>query len=406
MPKWAQSTWANLRRSDRAFVTDRALKAERSVIATMKAGIGAGRALAHEENVAAHLSGTFLTEGQQEAVQTVLLARDRIVGVQGRAGTGKTTMLREVRELAGERPIVGLAPSAAAARVLQRETDIHARTLQWFLTRCQAVDENGAASNDLGKLFGGSVLVLDEASMVSTDQMRSLMRIADKLEVARLVLVGDTAFNSEMGNCSFSEKRDAERGFRDSPLRLNADLRETERWDGDAIRARAARLADLAVDIWRRPVLTDRVLASYETPRADAGRYTIKHHPHLWPGAPMHDLFEAVRQAILALGPQVREEFRRHYVAYKTHTNFVDVVPQKRRLLLTLNKRFDELGDPRGLAADITNLGRWGNGDAQVELDNERQIPYAMELVRQAFARRQPGGAADNLSVRAVTVRS
>ena len=59
----------------------------------------------------------------------------------------------------------------------------------------------------------------------------------------------------------------------------------------------------------------------------------------------MHDLFEAVRQAILALGPQVREEFRTHYVAYKTQTNFVDVVPQKRRLLLSLNMRFDELGD-------------------------------------------------------------
>ena len=203
-----------------------------------------------------------------------------------------------------------------------------------------------------------------------------------------------TAFNSEMGNCSFREKRDAERGFRNSPLRLNADLRQAERWDGDAIRARAARLADLAVDIWRRPVLTDRVLASYETPRA--GGYAIEHHPHLRPGAPMHDLFEAVRQSILALGPQVREEFRRHYVAYKTQTNFVDVVPQKRRLLLTLNMRFDELGDPRGLAADITNLGRWGNGDVQVELDNERQIPYAMELVGQAFGRKQPGGAADN----------
>ena len=201
-----------------------------------------------------------------------------------------------------------------------------------------------------------------------------------------------TAFNSEMGNCSFSEKRDAERGFRDSPLRLNADLRETERWDGDAIRARGARLADRAVEIWRRPVLTDRVLASYKTPRAGTGRYTIEHHPHLRPGAPMHDLFEAVRQAILALGPQVREEFRRHYVAYKTHTNFVDVVPQKRRLLLSLNMRFDELGDPRGLAADITNLGRWGNGDVQVELDNERQITCAMELVRQAFAGKQPGG--------------
>ena len=148
-----------------------------------------------------------------------------------------------------------------------------------------------------------------------------------------------------MGNRSFREKRGAEQGFRNSPLRLNADLRQTERWDETAIRARGARLADLAVDIWRRPVLTDRVLTSYETPRADAGRYTIEHHPHLRPGAPMHDLFEAVRQAILALGPQVREEFRRHYVAYKTQTNFVDVVPQKRRLLLSLNMRFDEFGD-------------------------------------------------------------
>ena len=80
--------------------------------------------------------------------------------------------------------------------------------------------------------------------------------------------------------------------------------------------------------------------------------------------------------------------------AYKTQTNFVDLVPQKRRLLLSLNMRFDELGDPRGLAADITNLGRWGNGDVQVELDNERQITCAMELVRQAFAAKQPGRAA------------
>ena len=118
-----------------------------------------------------------------------------------------------------------------------------------------------------------------------------------------------------MGNASFREKRDAERGFRDSPLRLNADLRETERSDEDAIRARGERLADVAVEIWRRPVLPDRVLASYKAPDTEAGGYTIEHHPHLRPGAPMHDLFEAVRQEILALGPRVREEVRRHYVS-------------------------------------------------------------------------------------------
>ena len=68
----------------------------------------------------------------------------------------------------------------------------------------------------------------------------------------------------------------------------------------------------------------------------------------------MHDLFEAVRQEILGLAPEVREEFTRHYVAYKTRTNFTDVVPQKRRLLLTLNMRFDDISDPRGLATDCS----------------------------------------------------
>ena len=58
--------------------------------------------------------------------------------------------------------------------------------------------------------------------------------------------------------------------------------------------------------------------------------------------------------------PEVREEVRRHYVAYKRRTNFVDAVPQKHRLLARLNMRFGETDDPRGFAADITNLGLWG----------------------------------------------
>ena len=183
---------ARQRDPDRSFVTDRTLKAERSVIAAMKAGLGEGEALADGEEVAAHLAGAGLTAGQEEAVRTVLLSGDRIVGVQGRAGTGKTTMLRHIRELAGDRRVVGLAPSAAVARVLGRETGIHARTLQWFLTRCQSAGRDGRAGDQVKELFGGSVVVLDESSMVSTDQMGSLMRIADRLGVARLVLVGDT----------------------------------------------------------------------------------------------------------------------------------------------------------------------------------------------------------------------
>ena len=68
---------------------------------------------------------------------------------------------------------------------------IHARTLQWFLTRCQSVGLKGEALGKLKESFADAVLVLDEASMVSTDQMRELLRAAKGLDVARVVLVGD-----------------------------------------------------------------------------------------------------------------------------------------------------------------------------------------------------------------------
>ncbi|MCY3981725.1 MAG: hypothetical protein OXF51_08175, partial [Alphaproteobacteria bacterium] len=75
---------ATLRRGDRSFVTDHALKAECAVIAMMKAGIGEGAALARESAVATHLADAGLTEGQADAVRRILLTPDRIVGVQGR----------------------------------------------------------------------------------------------------------------------------------------------------------------------------------------------------------------------------------------------------------------------------------------------------------------------------------
>ena len=55
------------------------------------------------------------------------------------------------------------------------------------------------------------------------------------------------------------------------------------------------------------------------------------------------------------------------------------------RLRLSLNLRFHELHDPRGLARDVTNLGRWGNGDAEITLSKEEEFPFVIGLARQAF---------------------
>ena len=180
---------ANMR-GGRSFVTDGALRSEREILARMRDGMGMAKALAPEERVSERLGQTVLTEGQKEAVRTILLSRDRIVAVQGAAGTGKTTMLSEALGLLGERPAILLAPSAAAARVLARETGARARTLQWFLTRYGDLG-NAAKTASARREREGSVLVLDESSMVSTAQMELLMRISERLRIERLVLVGD-----------------------------------------------------------------------------------------------------------------------------------------------------------------------------------------------------------------------
>ena len=186
---------ATLRGADRAFVTDRALRAERGNIAWMREGAGAGAPAADGAAVERELAAGPLTEGQREAVRTILLTRDRVVGVQGHAGTGKTVMLRETARLAGERKVVGLAPSMAAVRALEREAGIPARTLQWFLARHRDIGDRIAGPERLAEArlaFGGAVLAVDEASMVSSAQMRQLMRISERIGIARLALVGDT----------------------------------------------------------------------------------------------------------------------------------------------------------------------------------------------------------------------
>jgi predicted transport protein len=75
------------------------------------------------------------------------------------------------------------------------------------------------------------------------------------------------------------------------------------------------------------------------------------------------------------------------YIAYKAETNFVDVVPLKSRLNLSLNVPLGGLVDPRGLAEDVSKLGRWGNGDYQVGLDESTDFDYVLGLVRQSFER-------------------
>ena len=181
-------------RLDAAYTTRRALAAESAILAQVRAGVGAGTPLAEAGRVAAHLAKAGLTAGQRAAAELLLLASHRIVGVQGHAGTGKTVLLRAVAALAAGRPVLALAPSAAATRILGAETGLPARTLAWFLTRYREVGTGTASPDELAaarEALAGALVIVDEASMVGNAAMRLLLGITDRADVARVALVGD-----------------------------------------------------------------------------------------------------------------------------------------------------------------------------------------------------------------------
>lgn len=210
-----------------------------------------------------------------------------------------------------------------------------------------------------------------------------------------------TGYNSEYRDFPFAYKRDQATdkdgnpiGFAHSPLKLNLGLGKVATWNEDAIKARADRLALEAAKVWSAPHLPPDVFDAYRPAAVKAGQqYSIDDHPFLASGL-MRELFDLFREAVVALDPCVSEEFLKLYVAYKAETNFVDVVPQAKRLRLAINMPFHEIDDPKGICLDVTNLGRWGNGDVEVGLATKEDLPYVMGLVRQSFDR-QMGGPQD-----------
>jgi predicted transport protein len=193
-----------------------------------------------------------------------------------------------------------------------------------------------------------------------------------------------TGYNSELSDRPFAKKKNMPGGFDDSPIRLNANLRNVDQWNENEIVNRAVFLAEKAKTIWEAPHLSDEVLDKYRKVKDRAGaEYSLEIHDHLT--GEMLDLFNTLRRRILNIDSSVREEIKKLYIAYKSSTNFVDIIPQKTKLKLSLNIEFSEIVDERAWCKDVAGLGRWGNGDVEVSIDAASDLDYSMDLILQAF---------------------
>jgi conjugative relaxase-like TrwC/TraI family protein len=162
----------DLVKTERGFSTRQILATELDLIQTVNAGCDAVAPLHPGYQPAA-----WLGEDQQRAIYHVLRTSDRITGLRGLAGSGKTTTLRELVAACKEARIEPLfcTPTAAATEVLRKE-GFEAVTLQSLLLTKPA-------------LSARQLVVLDEAGAVGMDDMK---RLFDLARDARIVLSGDT----------------------------------------------------------------------------------------------------------------------------------------------------------------------------------------------------------------------
>jgi len=165
-----------------------------------------------------------LKPDQRTALLHLGLSSDRVVGVHGVAGSGKSTIIGALREAAEEVTLIALAPTSSAAGELGKKAGIESRTVASLLA-------SGGA-----KLDDSHVLVVDEAGQLGNRQAVRLLEIS-RTTGARLILLGDTRQTGaiEQGKPFWLMQR----------LGLpKAELRETIRQENDKI-TQAVRLARL-----------------------------------------------------------------------------------------------------------------------------------------------------------------
>ncbi|WQX93001.1 DUF262 and DUF1524 domain-containing protein [Helicobacter pylori] len=196
-----------------------------------------------------------------------------------------------------------------------------------------------------------------------------------------------TGYNQEYSNNSFQEKRDMEKGFKQSPLRLNQSLKDLESFGEKEIEKRANDLADFALKIWTYPKLDAETLEKYK-PKKEKKVYDLSSYKF---GSHSRELFDILSKEIKALDERITEKFNQEYISYMFDKNFVDIVVQTKDLKLYLNMPFNALQDEKNLARDMTNKGHLGNGDIEVKLETKENIPYCLGLIKQALEKQMGG---------------
>jgi len=194
----AERTGTLIRGDDNRLTTGAALAQERETAQRLDAGRGDHAAVLTERQFARALAkfegarGFALSPEQRGAAAMILTGSDRFQGVQGLAGTGKTTLLAFVREAAESKGwrVVGHSNGAEQAATMQRESGITTTTTAAHILGEREVALERAARREGVPDVVRELRIMDEASQSGQKQYLDAIRSTEAAG-ARTVFLGD-----------------------------------------------------------------------------------------------------------------------------------------------------------------------------------------------------------------------
>jgi predicted transport protein len=163
---------------------------------------------------------------------------------------------------------------------------------------------------------------------------------------------------------------------------------------------------NLPIELWRYSVFEGRIISLEQltppisSPPASSLKgkvtsriereikvYTLEDHL-LRRNATIKEIFQKLREEILNMNDRIREKAKKKYVAYELGRNFAELVIQANAIWVYLDVNISRLNDPNKIAEDCTHVGHWGTGDTRFKIKSPSEVPYAVNLIKQAYEKR------------------
>lgn len=175
---------------------------------------------------------------------------------------------------------------------------------------------------------------------------------------------------------SFTENQISASDFKD----LGIELWEVKQFENNILSVNSIKKSNAAQSI--KPLLENN--ESFKEVKENIKVYTEEDHYKNGSDVTI-ELYEKFKTSILNLADNIEILPQKFYIAFKKGSNITDIEMQKKALKIFINAKFGSINDPKNIAKDVSNIGHRGNGEYQIQIENDNDLEYIMSLIKQVI---------------------